>query len=91
MADDNKVELNSEPDIKKDEDEQEGMKVDSEDDGETEESGSPEENDSQKGRDEKKAPETATKKKITNWPMREIKEPSPNDVLFGRGGGTNHQ
>lgn len=25
-----------------------------------------------------------------DWPMRDIKEPSDNDVLFGRGGGTNH-
>jgi len=25
-----------------------------------------------------------------NWPMAGIKEPSINDVLFGRGGGTNH-
>jgi hypothetical protein len=25
-----------------------------------------------------------------NWPMRNIREPHDHDVLFGRGGGTNH-
>lgn len=30
------------------------------------------------------------KKKYANWPMRDIKEPHENDVLYGRGGGTNH-
>ena len=31
-----------------------------------------------------------TKKKYTNWPLRGIKEPLENDVMYGRGGGTNH-
>jgi hypothetical protein len=31
------------------------------------------------------------KKKYTTWPLREIKEPHENDVLYGRGGGTNHR
>lgn len=26
----------------------------------------------------------------TDWPMKDIAEPSKNDVLYGRGGGTNH-
>lgn len=26
----------------------------------------------------------------TNWPLEGIKDPSKNDVLYGRGGGTNH-
>jgi len=26
----------------------------------------------------------------TDWPLNEIKEPHKNDVLYGRGGGTNH-
>jgi hypothetical protein len=26
------------------------------------------------------------KKKYANWPLRDIKEPHPNDVLYGRGG-----
>lgn len=30
------------------------------------------------------------KKKYANWPMHDIKDPHPNDVLYGRGGGTNH-
>ena len=28
--------------------------------------------------------------KYANWPLKNVKEPSPNDVLYGRGGGTNH-
>jgi hypothetical protein len=34
--------------------------------------------------------EERRKKKYANWPMRDIKEPHENDVLYGRGGGTNH-
>jgi hypothetical protein len=30
------------------------------------------------------------KKEYLNWPLREIKEPHEHDVLYGRGGGTNH-
>lgn len=26
----------------------------------------------------------------SNWPLHAIKDPHPNDVLYGRGGGTNH-
>lgn len=32
-------------------------------------------------------PRTST---TTDWPLNEIKEPHKNDVLYGRGGGTNH-
>lgn len=28
--------------------------------------------------------------KFANWPQKDIKEPHDNDVLYGRGGGTNH-
>ncbi|KAI2512369.1 hypothetical protein MHU86_2031 [Fragilaria crotonensis] len=37
-----------------------------------------------------KEEEEARKKKYANWPMRDIKEPHQNDVMYGRGGGTNH-
>mmetsp|Transcript_27953 Transcript_27953/g.65738 ORF Transcript_27953/g.65738 Transcript_27953/m.65738 type:complete len:730 (+) Transcript_27953:259-2448(+) len=30
------------------------------------------------------------KKKYKNWPLKDIKEPHDNDVMYGRGGGTNH-
>lgn len=30
------------------------------------------------------------KKKYKDWPLRGIKEPHDNDVMYGRGGGTNH-
>lgn len=30
------------------------------------------------------------KKKYSNWPLRNIKDPHDNDVMYGRGGGTNH-
>jgi hypothetical protein len=29
-------------------------------------------------------------KKYTDWPLKNIKEPHDHDVLYGRGGGTNH-
>jgi hypothetical protein len=29
---------------------------------------------------------TAAKKNYTDWPLRNIKEPHDNDVLYGRGG-----
>ena len=30
------------------------------------------------------------KKKYANWPLKGIKDPHDNDVMYGRGGGTNH-
>jgi hypothetical protein len=30
------------------------------------------------------------KKKYADWPLRDIKEPHEHDVMYGRGGGTNH-
>jgi len=30
------------------------------------------------------------KKKYANWPLKGIKDPHENDVMYGRGGGTNH-
>lgn len=46
-------------------------------------------------KEEKTAPMTpeekaAAKKKYENWPLKNISEPHDNDVLYGRGGGTNH-
>ena len=29
-------------------------------------------------------------KKYANWPLKGIKDPHENDVMYGRGGGTNH-
>jgi hypothetical protein len=34
--------------------------------------------------------EAPTKTPVTNWPKSGIKDPHDNDVLYGRGGGTNH-
>jgi hypothetical protein len=43
--------------------------------------------DTMEGHDEKKDSEGAPeKKKMTDWPLRGIKDPHDNDVLFGRGG-----
>lgn len=43
------------------------------------------------GSNENKKEEKSTPaQKYTNWPLKEIKEPHDNDVLYGRGGGTNH-
>ena len=47
--------------------------------------------------EEKKQAEEAEKKRIAelkkkyaDWPLRDVKEPHENDVMYGRGGGTNH-
>lgn len=32
----------------------------------------------------------STRRQNSVWPLRDIKEPHENDVLYGRGGGTNH-
>lgn len=37
-----------------------------------------------------KATQVNKKERKTNWPLKSIKEPHDNDVLYGRGGGTNH-
>ena len=51
----------------------------------------------QKRLEEEKAKEEAEKKRIeelkkkyANWPLRNIKEVHEHDVMYGRGGGTNH-
>ena len=39
------------------------------------------------------AENSATKERSVDpasWPLRNVKEPHDNDVLYGRGGGTNH-
>ena len=38
----------------------------------------------------KKKREAELKEKYKDWPLRGIKEPHDNDVMYGRGGGTNH-
>lgn len=43
--------------------------------------------DEDKGEEKEKA---ANKKQYLNWPLKDIKDPHDNDVLYGRGGGTNH-
>lgn len=40
--------------------------------------------------DEDKPKKKEEKTKTTNWPLKDIKVPHENDVLYGRGGGTNH-
>mmetsp|Transcript_14573 Transcript_14573/g.16951 ORF Transcript_14573/g.16951 Transcript_14573/m.16951 type:complete len:786 (-) Transcript_14573:134-2491(-) len=35
-------------------------------------------------------PKSKSKKDYADWPLSDIKEPHTNDVLYGRGGGTNH-
>jgi len=44
-----------------------------------------------KGEDiNKKEEKSENKKKYANWPLKDVKETHDNDVLYGRGGGTNH-
>lgn len=40
--------------------------------------------------DDPKEKEELPKKKTKDWPLRLIRVPHANDVLYGRGGGTNH-
>jgi hypothetical protein len=40
--------------------------------------------------EEEKQEREELKKKYANWPLKNIKEPHDNDVMYGRGGGTNH-
>ena len=44
----------------------------------------PEEEETKKKRD------AELREKYKDWPLRNIKEPHDNDVMYGRGGGTNH-
>mmetsp|Transcript_25212 Transcript_25212/g.28731 ORF Transcript_25212/g.28731 Transcript_25212/m.28731 type:complete len:795 (+) Transcript_25212:282-2666(+) len=50
--------------------------------------------DDEEDKKKKEEDDEATKKKkkelYLNWPLKGIKEPHENDVLYGRGGGTNH-
>jgi hypothetical protein len=39
---------------------------------------------------EKKKKEEELRKKFADWPLKGIKEPHEHDVMYGRGGGTNH-
>lgn len=39
---------------------------------------------------EEKKETTVKKTRTEDWPLRDIKDPHDNDVLYGRGGGTNH-
>jgi hypothetical protein len=71
----------TEDEKKEDNDTEKDKKDDDEKKGEDAEMKDPEE-------DEKKKEEL--KKKYANWPLRNIKEPHDNDVMYGRGGGTNH-
>jgi DNA mismatch repair ATPase MutL len=48
-----------------------------------------EEETARKAEEERKNKEEL-KKKYANWPLRNIKDPHDNDVMYGRGGGTNH-
>ena len=55
-----------------------------------------EENEDEDEEEKKKAEEKEKKrieelkKKYASWPLRGIKDPHENDVMYGRGGGTNH-
>jgi hypothetical protein len=40
--------------------------------------------------EEKKKRDAELREKYKDWPLRNIKEPHDNDVMYGRGGGTNH-
>jgi hypothetical protein len=45
---------------------------------------------SEESEEEKKKKQEELRKKYANWPLRNIKDPHDNDVMYGRGGGTNH-
>ena len=74
-----KTDKEEEDTTKKDDDEKEKKKEGDGDDAEMKDT---------EEMDEKKKEEL--RKKYANWPLRNIKEPHENDVMYGRGGGTNH-
>jgi hypothetical protein len=55
-----------------------------------EKEGEEEEEASKEDEETKKKREAELKEKYKNWPQKEIKEPHDNDIMYGRGGGTNH-
>ena len=71
---------------------------DADDAGSTADDNTPEDNRTQEEKEkEAKEKEEAEKNRIEelkrrykDWPLRNIKEPHDNDVMYGRGGGTNH-
>ena len=73
--------------IKKEDEEKKDSKADTDEDAENVELKDEEPVETE---EEKKKKAEANKKKYANWPLRGIKEPHENDVLYGRGGGTNH-
>lgn len=92
MTDNSEVKVKHEDDIppalapvadnNKDEDAQE--EEDSNDDEEEEEKSDDEDEETKMKR------EAELKERYKDWPLRGIKEPHENDVMYGRGGGTNH-
>ena len=44
----------------------------------------------QEDEEEQKRKQEELRKKYADWPLKGIKEPHNNDVMYGRGGGTNH-
>jgi hypothetical protein len=82
-----------------DDEDDEGMETDDqegdhtgEDDDVSDEDGEKKEGDEDKAKNTTSSAEEAApkKKKYANLPMKDIKEPHDHDVLYGRGGGTNH-
>lgn len=65
-------------------------KKDSGDDVKKEESTEGEEKLTEEEEEAKKQREAELKEKYKDWPVKNIKEPHDNDVMYGRGGGTNH-
>ena len=88
----------AEPDVKTGENEEkssdENMKESSSEDGKKDTDGDAEmKGDSsaaEEDEEEKKKREEELRKKYADWPLKNIKEPHENDVMYGRGGGTNH-
>jgi len=49
-----------------------------------------EKEEAKKKEEEERKEKDKLKKKYANWPLKGIKDPHENDVMYGRGGGTNH-
>jgi len=78
----------SSSDSSKENKEEENTKEEEVDDTDTNESTTTATRKEEEGKKEETAP--PPKRKYTNWPLKGIKEPHEHDVLYGRGGGTNH-
>jgi hypothetical protein len=88
MSDDTKTESKT-PEVKTEDANTDAKKESEEKDGDKAMTEAEKDEAEKKAEEERKKKEEL-KKKYANWPLKGIKDPHENDVMYGRGGGTNH-